>query len=89
MHKVALESIHRGYRSSDAELLAIHDALDKLGAEDPHAAELVKLRYFGGLSVEEAAEAMSIPRSTAYEHWCHARASLRLLLEVEPESFPS
>jgi RNA polymerase sigma factor (TIGR02999 family) len=89
MQKVALENIHKGYRSSDEELLAIHDALDKLAGEDPPAAQLVKLRYFGGLSVEEAALAMGIPRSTAYAHWAHARASLRLLLEVEPESFPS
>jgi RNA polymerase sigma factor (TIGR02999 family) len=89
MHKVALEHVQQGYRSPDEELLAIHDALDKLGDQDEHAAQLVKLRYFGGLSVEEAAEAMGIPRSTAYGHWAHARASLRLLLEMEPESFPS
>jgi RNA polymerase sigma factor (TIGR02999 family) len=89
-HKVALEHVQQGYRSPpDQELLAIHDALDKLAGEDAHAAQLVKLRYFGGLSVEEAAEAMGIPRSTAYGHWAHARASLRLLLEMEPESFLS
>jgi RNA polymerase sigma factor (TIGR02999 family) len=89
MPKVALENVQAGYRSSDEELLAIHDALDKLAAEDPQAAQLVKLRYFGGLSVEEAAEAMGIPRSTAYAHWAHARASLRVLLELEPDSFPT
>jgi RNA polymerase sigma factor (TIGR02999 family) len=89
MHQVALEDVHLGYRSPDDELLAIDDALDKLAGEDAQATQLVKLRYFGGLSVEEAAEAMGIPRSTAYAHWAHARASLRLLLEVEPESFPS
>jgi RNA polymerase sigma factor (TIGR02999 family) len=88
MHKVALDNV-KGYRSSDEELLAIHDALDKLGSEDPRAAQLVKLRYFGGFSVEEAAEAMGIPRSTAYGHWAHARAALRLLLDVEAGSFPS
>jgi RNA polymerase sigma factor (TIGR02999 family) len=88
MPKVALEDVQPGYRSSDEELLAIHDALDKLAGEDPQAAQLVKLRYFGGLSVEEAAEAMGIPRSTAYAHWAHARASLRVLLELEPDSFP-
>jgi RNA polymerase sigma factor (TIGR02999 family) len=82
-HKVALDTVDQGYCSGDDELLAIHDALDKLAGEDPTAAQLVNLRYFGGLSVEEAAEAMGIPRSTAYGHWAHARASLRLLLEVE------
>jgi RNA polymerase sigma factor (TIGR02999 family) len=89
MPKVALENVDQGYRSSDEELLAIHDALDKLGGEDRQAAQLVELRYFGGLSVEEAAGVMGIPRSTAYAHWAHARASLRVLLELEPDSFPS
>ena len=40
------------------------DALDRLAAEDPEAAQLVQLRYFAGLSVEEAAETMGLPRST-------------------------
>jgi RNA polymerase sigma factor (TIGR02999 family) len=75
IQKVPLENVHQGYRSSDEELLAIHDALEKLVSEDPEAARLVKLRYFGGLSVEEAALAMDISRSTAYAHWAHARAS--------------
>ena len=87
--KVALDKAHTSYRSPHEEVLAIHEAVDKLGAEDAQAAELVKLRYFGGLSVTEAAQAMSIPRSTAYAHWAHARASLRLLLALEPDSFPS
>jgi RNA polymerase sigma factor (TIGR02999 family) len=60
--------------------LAINDALEQLAAEDPQAAQLVQLRHFGGLSVEEAAELLGIARSTAYEHWAFARASLRLKL---------
>jgi RNA polymerase sigma factor (TIGR02999 family) len=75
---------------SDAEeLLAINDALDQLAAQDQQAAELVKLRYFSGLSVEEAAEALGIPRSTAYVHWSFARATLRVLLETDVESSSS
>ena len=70
--------------NSDAEeLLAINDALDRLAAQDPQAADLVKLRYFSGLSVEEAAGALGIPRSTAYVHWSFARATLRVLLETD------
>src|SRR5262249_20717082 len=62
--------------NSDAEeLLAISDALDQLSLQDSQAAELVKLRYFSGLSVEEAAQAISIPRSTAYVQWSFARAA--------------
>jgi RNA polymerase sigma factor (TIGR02999 family) len=75
---------------SDAEeLLAINDALDHLALHDSQAAELVKLRYFSGLSVEEAADAIGIPRSTAYVHWSFARAALRVLLETESGSSPS
>jgi RNA polymerase sigma factor (sigma-70 family) len=59
------------------EVLAIDDALTMLAEEDPHAAELVKLRYFGGLSIEEAAAALGIARATAYRHWTYARAWIR------------
>ena len=46
----------------------------RMTADDPQAAQLVRLRYFAGLSVEEAAEMSKIPRSTAYEHWAFARS---------------
>ena len=71
--------------SEDVELLAINDALDHLALQDRQAAELVKLRYFSGLSVEEAAQALGIPRSTAYVHWSFARAALRVLLELDAD----
>ena len=58
------------------ELLIIDDAINKLAAEDADAAQLVKLRYFAGLSIEEAAEFAGISRSSAYEHWAYARAWL-------------
>jgi RNA polymerase sigma factor (TIGR02999 family) len=73
-----------GYTTQDDELLAVHDALDQLAAEDAQAAELVKLRYFAGLSIEAAAELLGIGRSTAYEHWAYARAALRLKLQSTP-----
>jgi RNA polymerase sigma factor (TIGR02999 family) len=72
--------------TSDEQLLAIHDALDQLAREDPRAAELVKLRYFAGLSVEQAAEALGLPRSTAYVHWAYAKASLRVLLALDADA---
>jgi RNA polymerase sigma factor (TIGR02999 family) len=75
---------------SDAEeLLAINDALDRLAAQDGQAAQLVKLRYFSGLSVEEAAQVLGIPRSTAYVQWSFARAALRTLLRADADSLPS
>ena len=67
----------------DDELLAIDEALTLLAAEDPKAAQLIQLRHFAGLSVEDAAEVVGISRSTAYEHWAYARARLRCLLEGE------
>jgi RNA polymerase sigma factor (TIGR02999 family) len=59
------------------ELLAVDDSLSRLTEEDPVAAEVVKLRYFAGMSVDEAAEALGIHRATAYRHWAYARAWIR------------
>jgi RNA polymerase sigma factor (TIGR02999 family) len=87
--RVPLDEAEPACRDDAAELLAIHEALDKLAAEDPEAAQLVQLRYFAGLSVEQAAEAMGVPRSTAYVHWAYAKASLRVLLGFDPDGFPS
>ena len=60
----------------DDELLAIHDALDKLAAHDARKAELVKLRYFAGLSIDEAADVLGISAPTAKRDWAYARAWL-------------
>jgi RNA polymerase sigma factor (TIGR02999 family) len=87
--RVPLDEAEPAHRDDAAELLAIHEALDRLAAEDPQAAQLVQLRYFAGLSVEQAAEAMGLPRSTAYVHWSYAKASLRVLLAFDPDRFPS
>jgi len=59
------------------EILAIHGALDHLAAEDVQAAELVKLRYFVGMTMPEAAEALGVPQRTAERLWTFARAWLR------------
>ena len=58
------------------QLLALDEAIDRLAGEDPTAAGLVKLRYFAGLSVDEAAAALGISTATAYRHWAYARAWL-------------
>ncbi len=65
----------------DDELLRLHDALDDLEREDPRKAELVKLRYFVGLSTEEAAEALGISERTAKRDWSYARAWLGEAIE--------
>jgi RNA polymerase sigma factor (TIGR02999 family) len=59
------------------ELLAINDALEKLGMEDRPAAELVKLRYFVGMTMEEAASALDMAPRSAERLWTYARAWLQ------------
>ena len=56
--------------------LALDEALTKLAAQDPAKAELVKLRYFAGLSVEESARSLGISRATADRHWHYAKVWL-------------
>ncbi len=74
--RVNMEEVEIAFVADDDELLAVHDALDKLVAEDPKKAELAKLRYFVGLTFEEAAEVMGISVATAKRHWAYARAFL-------------
>lgn len=61
---------------SQSDVLAISEALDKLEAEDPQKAELVKLRYFAGLTLPEISEMLGISRATASRHWTYAKAWL-------------
>jgi RNA polymerase sigma factor (TIGR02999 family) len=58
-------------------LLALDEALQRLGRNDPTACELVKLRYFAGLSVQQAGATLGLSRADAYRHWTFARAWLR------------
>jgi RNA polymerase sigma-70 factor, ECF subfamily len=60
----------------DVDVLALHDALDRLAAIDPRKSQLVELRYFGGLSVEEIAEALGIAPITVKREWAKAKAWL-------------
>jgi RNA polymerase sigma factor (TIGR02999 family) len=74
--RVDLEAADIAAPTNDEQLLAVHEALDKLAAEDAPKAELVKLRYFVGLSVEEAAEVLGISAPTVKRHWAYAKAWL-------------
>jgi RNA polymerase sigma factor (TIGR02999 family) len=78
--RVKLEEADAVSHASPDEFLVIDEAIGKLTLEDSDAAELVKLRYFAGLSVEQAAEILGISRATAYEHWTYARAWLQFEL---------
>lgn len=68
------------------ELLALDEALTRLALEDPTAAQIVKLRVFTGLSIEQAGEALGVSRATAYRHWNYARAWLRCELDGDRDS---
>jgi RNA polymerase sigma factor (TIGR02999 family) len=61
---------------NEDELLAVHEALDQLANEDPEKAELVKLRFFAGLTLQEAGAVMGISERTAKRHWAYAKAWL-------------
>jgi RNA polymerase sigma factor (TIGR02999 family) len=67
-----------------AEILAIHEALDRLGGLDAHLAETVELRFFGGLSVEETAQVQGRAERTVKRDWAKARTLLYRLLREAP-----
>jgi len=73
------------------EVLAVNDALERLGQEDPLAANLLKLKYYGGLSIDDAAFVLGISRATAYRHWTYARAWVRedLLDDKSDKKWPN
>ncbi|HEY3863980.1 MAG TPA: sigma-70 family RNA polymerase sigma factor [Verrucomicrobiae bacterium] len=69
--EIAVETVPK-----DDQLLAVSEALDKLAAADPEKAELVKLRYFVGMTIEEASQVLGISERTAKRQWAYARAWL-------------
>jgi RNA polymerase sigma factor (TIGR02999 family) len=69
----------------DDQLLALNDALDRFAALEPQQAELVKLRYFVGLKIEEAAEVLGISKATAKRWWAYARAWLFNEIQSNPD----
>jgi len=74
--RVGLEEAEIGVQTQADDLLSLNEALDKLAQEDPSKAELVKLRYFTGLSVVEAADVLGISRATADRWWAYAKVWL-------------
>ncbi len=69
-----------------AELLALHEVIDRLANVDPEAARLVKLRYFVGLTFAEAAQALGITVPVAKQWWAYARAWLVVEMRGTPAS---
>jgi RNA polymerase sigma factor (TIGR02999 family) len=74
--RVDLEGLDLADEAPPEQILALDDALTRLAAEDPQKAELVKLRFFAGLSIEATAQALAISPATAKRWWTFARAWL-------------
>jgi RNA polymerase sigma factor (TIGR02999 family) len=84
--RLDVDAIDLATTAAPDQLLALEDALAKLAHEDPAAARLVELRYFAGLTVDEAGKALNISTATAYRHWTYARAWLYAELLGSSES---
>jgi RNA polymerase sigma factor (TIGR02999 family) len=83
-HRVDLGDAAPVTYATPEQLLALDEALSTLERDDATAAMVFQLRYFAGVSVEEAAKSLSISRATAYRHWTFARAWIQSHLLGEP-----
>ena len=83
--RLDIEEIEVAFETPAEELLALDDALDKLAREDPTCAELVKLHFFAGLTLDAAAQSLGIASRSADRRWAYARAWLyEELRSVDP-----
>jgi RNA polymerase sigma factor (TIGR02999 family) len=84
--RVTLGDIAEAPSADELDVLALHEALERLAARSPRQARVVELRYFAGLSVEETAEVMSLSKTTVKDEWSVARAWLHRALKDESAS---
>jgi RNA polymerase sigma factor (TIGR02999 family) len=81
--RLDLNEMEIAFEGPSGDIVALNDALDRLAEKHPEKAALVKLRYFAGLTVNEAAEMLGISTSTVDRHWTYARAWLFRELSAE------
>jgi len=79
--RLSITSAERVVKQPEIDLLALNEALDELTIMDPQQAQIVELKFFGGLSIEETAEVLAISHATVERDWKMARAWLRRQLE--------
>jgi RNA polymerase sigma factor (TIGR02999 family) len=86
--RVALDDRIGASAPVDCDMLAVNDALDALARRDPRQAQIVELRYFGGLSEQEVAAVLSLSRATVTREWQTARAWLysRMMPAEDPRA---
>jgi RNA polymerase sigma factor (TIGR02999 family) len=83
LQRVDLDAANASTSGPSEDILALDEAISKLAAEDPEKAELVKLRFYGGLSVEDAGRVLGISRATSHRYWSYARVWLYSELNQE------
>ncbi len=86
--KVSITTIEPALTDDPDRFLALDEAIQRLGASDPRAAEIVRLRFFAGLSVDETADALKLSRRTVLREWAYAKARLYQDLADEPGDGP-
>jgi RNA polymerase sigma-70 factor, ECF subfamily len=84
--RVSFENAGAAAGEASIDILALHESLDRLAALDPQLAHIVELRFFGGLTVEEAAENLGLSPATIKRNWTLAKAWLRTEMEKSIES---
>ena len=83
LQRADLDQVTLATQDSDDVILAVHEALEKLAAESPQKAEIVKLRYFGGLEHSEIAQVLGVSEPTVRRHWTYARSWLYAELKAQ------
>ncbi|MDX6611954.1 MAG: hypothetical protein QOD75_1140 [Blastocatellia bacterium] len=76
-YKFSLSDAEQFGTNPDLEIVALHDVLERLAEIDPRQSQVVELRFFGGLTIEQAAEVMKVSHATVEREWTMARAWLR------------
>jgi len=86
--RIELREADLGMESASDDLLTVNEALDKLSVEEPSVADLVKLRYFAGLTIDQVAQIQGISRRSVIDHWAYARSWLSREITKEGEVNP-
>jgi RNA polymerase sigma factor (TIGR02999 family) len=89
MQRRALPDLEQPAGDPTLDLVALNEALDQLEQLDRRKAEVVKLRFFGGMTIEQTAQLLGISPSTADNDWAYARCWLRLAIEGQPPERPA
>jgi RNA polymerase sigma factor (TIGR02999 family) len=86
LRRVDITHVDPETHEAQTDVLALNEALDKLAEKDKRKAELVKLRFFAGLTNEQAAKLLGITPRTAYSDWGYAKAWLRVQMSLDSQS---